>query len=226
MHNLYFSIPHISLTISRLFQYAYNNISISPIPLIVKYYTILLSAEHKHRQYNDRKRPDTYDPVTVVCPVHLLFMLNSFHAFFELVIRLSFHKFSFLNFNCIAITFIDKYYILWYYLHIIKYQIIISLQILRCLFASTLFTVIGYRRAFRIARIFATCFLSVIPKLYQNEPPVRTGYYICLIFSIICVIGSSLFEPIVISAAAFTSSCALLTATPRSALRTISASFG
>lgn len=112
LHKLVFNVLHISLTISRLFQYAYNNISISPIPLIVKYYTILLPAEHKHRQYNDRKRPDTYDPVTVVCPVHLFFMLNSFHAFFELVIRLSFHKFSFLNYNCIVITFIDKYCIL------------------------------------------------------------------------------------------------------------------
>lgn len=47
-----------------------------------------------------------------------------------------------------------------------------------------------------------------------------------LIISIICVIGSSLFDPIITSADDFTSSCALLTATPRSALRTISASFG
>ena len=153
-------------------------------------------------------------------------MLNSFHTFFELVIRLSFHKFSFPNFNNIIIVFTNKHHTLCYHLHIIKCQSMISLQILRCLFASTLFTVIGYRHAFRITRIFATCFLSVIPKLYQNEPPVRTICYICLIFSMICVIGSSLFEPIIISAAAFTSSCALLTATPRSALRTISASFG
>lgn len=50
--------------------------------------------------------------------------------------------------------------------------------------------------------------------------------HIFLIISMICVIGSSLFDPIITSADDFTSSCALLTATPRSALRTISASFG
>lgn len=50
--------------------------------------------------------------------------------------------------------------------------------------------------------------------------------HIFLIISMICVIGSSLLDPIITSADDFTSSCALLTATPRSALRTISASFG
>ena len=50
--------------------------------------------------------------------------------------------------------------------------------------------------------------------------------YIFLILSIILVIGSSLFEPIIISAADLTSSCAFETATPRSALCTISASLG
>lgn len=64
--------------------------------------------------------------------------------------------------------------------------------------------------------------------IHRNSSLVAQGVisHIFLIISIICVIGSSLFDPIITSADNFTSSCALLTATPRSALRTISASFG
>lgn len=68
--------------------------------------------------------------------------------------------------------------------------------------------------------------ISVI--IHRNSSLVAQGVisHIFLIISMICVIGSSLFDPIITSADDFTSSCALLTATPRSALRTISASFG
>lgn len=68
--------------------------------------------------------------------------------------------------------------------------------------------------------------ISVI--IHQNSSLVAQGVssHFFLIISMICVIGSSLFDPIITSADDFTSSCALLTATPRSALRTISASFG
>lgn len=64
--------------------------------------------------------------------------------------------------------------------------------------------------------------------IHRNSSLVAQGVisHIFLIISIICVIGSSLLDPIITSADDFTSSCALLTATPRSALRTISASFG
>ena len=64
--------------------------------------------------------------------------------------------------------------------------------------------------------------------IHRNSSLVAQGVisHFFLIISIICVIGSSLFDPIITSADDFTSSCALLTATPRSALRTISASFG
>ena len=49
------------------------------------------SPEHENRKYNNCQWPDTYDPVTVICPAHFLFVLNAFHAFFQLVIRLLFH---------------------------------------------------------------------------------------------------------------------------------------
>lgn len=50
-----------------------------------------LPAEHKNRQYNNRKRTDTYYPVSVIGPVHLLFVFHTLHTLFQLVIGFTFH---------------------------------------------------------------------------------------------------------------------------------------
>lgn len=50
-----------------------------------------LPAEHKNRQYDNRKRTDTYYPVSVICPVHLLFVFHTLQTLFQLVIGFTFH---------------------------------------------------------------------------------------------------------------------------------------
>lgn len=50
-----------------------------------------LPAEHKNRQYNNRKRADTYYPVTVIGPVHLLLVFHTLQTLFQLVIGFTFH---------------------------------------------------------------------------------------------------------------------------------------
>lgn len=50
-----------------------------------------LPAEHKNRQYDNCKRTDTYYPVTVICPVHLLFVFHTLQTLFQLVIGFTFH---------------------------------------------------------------------------------------------------------------------------------------
>lgn len=50
-----------------------------------------LPAEHKNRQYDNRKRADTYYPVSVICPVHLLFVFHTLQTLFQLVIGFTFH---------------------------------------------------------------------------------------------------------------------------------------
>lgn len=49
-----------------------------------------LPAEHKNRQYDNRKRADTYYPVSVICPVHLLFVFHTLQTLFQLVIELTY----------------------------------------------------------------------------------------------------------------------------------------
>ena len=51
----------------------------------------LTSREHKNRQYNNRKRADTYYPVSVICPVHLLLVFHTLQTLFQLVIGFTFH---------------------------------------------------------------------------------------------------------------------------------------
>ena len=50
-----------------------------------------LPAEHKNRQYDNRKRADTYYPVTVIGPVHLLLVFHTLQTLFQLVIGFTFH---------------------------------------------------------------------------------------------------------------------------------------
>lgn len=50
-----------------------------------------LPAEHKNRQYNNRKRADTYYPVSVIGPVHLLLVFHTLQTLFQLVIGFTFH---------------------------------------------------------------------------------------------------------------------------------------
>ena len=50
-----------------------------------------LPSENEHRQYDNRKRTDTYYPVSVICPVHLLFVFHTLQTLFQLVIGFTFH---------------------------------------------------------------------------------------------------------------------------------------
>ena len=50
-----------------------------------------LPAEHKNRQYDNRKRADTYYPVTVIGPVNLLLVFHTLQTLFQLVIGFTFH---------------------------------------------------------------------------------------------------------------------------------------
>lgn len=50
-----------------------------------------LPTENEHRQYDNRKRTDTYYPVSVICPVHLLFVFHTLQTLFQLVIGFTFH---------------------------------------------------------------------------------------------------------------------------------------
>lgn len=50
-----------------------------------------LPAEHKNRQYNNRKRADTYYPVSVIGPVHLLLVFHALKTLFQFVIGFTFH---------------------------------------------------------------------------------------------------------------------------------------
>lgn len=50
-----------------------------------------LPSENEHRQYDNRKRADTYYPVSVICPVHLLFVFHTLQTLFQLVIGFTFH---------------------------------------------------------------------------------------------------------------------------------------
>lgn len=50
-----------------------------------------LPAEHKNRQYDNCKRTDTYHPVSVICPVHLLFVFHTLQTLFQLIIGFTFH---------------------------------------------------------------------------------------------------------------------------------------
>lgn len=54
-------------------------------------FSLSLPAEHKNRQYDNRKRTDTYYPVSVICPVHLLFVFHTLQTLFQLVIGFTFH---------------------------------------------------------------------------------------------------------------------------------------
>ena len=50
-----------------------------------------LPAEHKNRQYDNCERTDTYYPVSVICPVHLLLVFHTLQTLFQLVIGFTFH---------------------------------------------------------------------------------------------------------------------------------------
>ena len=50
-----------------------------------------LPSKNEHRQYDNRKRTDTYYPVSVICPVHLLFVFHTLQTLFQLVIGFTFH---------------------------------------------------------------------------------------------------------------------------------------
>ena len=50
-----------------------------------------LPSENEHRQYDNRKRADTYYPVSVICPVHLLFVFHTLQTLFQFVIGFTFH---------------------------------------------------------------------------------------------------------------------------------------
>ena len=50
-----------------------------------------LTTEHKNRQYDNCKRADTYYPVSVICPVHLLFVFHTLQTLFQLIIGFTFH---------------------------------------------------------------------------------------------------------------------------------------
>lgn len=50
-----------------------------------------LTTEHKNRQYDNCKRADTYYPVSVIGPVHLLFVFHTLQTLFQLVIGFTFH---------------------------------------------------------------------------------------------------------------------------------------
>ena len=54
-------------------------------------FSLSLSAENEHRQYYYCKRADTYYPVTVIGPVHLLLVFHTLQTLFQLVIGFTFH---------------------------------------------------------------------------------------------------------------------------------------
>ena len=54
-------------------------------------FSLSLSAENEHCQYYYRKRADTYYPVTVIGPVHLLLVFHTLQTLFQLVIGFTFH---------------------------------------------------------------------------------------------------------------------------------------
>lgn len=54
-------------------------------------FSLSLPAEHKNRQYDNCKRTDTYYPVSVIGPVHLLLVFHALKTLFQLVIGFTFH---------------------------------------------------------------------------------------------------------------------------------------
>lgn len=51
----------------------------------------LTSRRTQNRQYDNCERADTYYPVSVICPVHLLFVFHTLQTLFQLVIGFTFH---------------------------------------------------------------------------------------------------------------------------------------
>ena len=54
-------------------------------------FSLSLPAEHKNRQYDNRKRAYTNYPVTVIGSVHLLFVFHTLQTLFQFVIGFTFH---------------------------------------------------------------------------------------------------------------------------------------